>query len=100
MVNRLAGKVIIATGAGSGIGCVTAIRVRQGGAPWATCVDVMREAVEKTGAGARQRPWPAAVPCRGPASVPGVHGCDRRALVLASTCFKNAGVKSPRACSS
>jgi len=43
--DRLAGKVCIVTGAGSGIGRATAIRFAEEGA-WVTCVDVNREHVE------------------------------------------------------
>ena len=43
--DRLAGKVCIVTGAGSGIGRATAIRFADEGA-WVTCVDVNREHVE------------------------------------------------------
>jgi NAD(P)-dependent dehydrogenase (short-subunit alcohol dehydrogenase family) len=50
MGDRLAGKVTIVTGAGSGIGRATAIRFAEEGAR-VTCVDVAREAVEATAAG-------------------------------------------------
>ena len=49
MGDRLAGKVTIVTGAGSGIGRATAIRFAEEGAR-VTCVDVTREAVEATAA--------------------------------------------------
>jgi dihydroanticapsin dehydrogenase len=49
MGDRLAGKVTIVTGAGSGIGRATAIRFAEEGAR-VTCVDVTRDAVEATAA--------------------------------------------------
>ena len=45
MGDRLAGKVTIVTGAGSGIGRASAIRFAEEGAQ-VTCVDVNRESVE------------------------------------------------------
>ena len=47
MGDRLAGKVTIVTGAGSGIGRATAIRFAEEGA-LVTCVDIGRESVEAT----------------------------------------------------
>jgi dihydroanticapsin dehydrogenase len=47
MGDRLAGKVTIVTGAGSGIGRASAIRFAEEGAR-VTCVDVQRDAVEAT----------------------------------------------------
>ena len=47
MGDRLAGKVTIVTGAGSGIGRATAIRFAEEGAR-VTCVDIDRESVEAT----------------------------------------------------
>src|SRR5512135_1784327 len=47
MGDRLAGKVTIVTGAGSGIGRASAIRFAEEGAR-VTCVDVNRDAVEAT----------------------------------------------------
>jgi NAD(P)-dependent dehydrogenase (short-subunit alcohol dehydrogenase family) len=47
MGDRLAGKVTIVTGAGSGIGKASAIRFAEEGAR-VTCVDVNRDAVEAT----------------------------------------------------
>jgi dihydroanticapsin dehydrogenase len=49
MGDRLAGKVCIVTGAGSGIGRATAIRLAEEGA-LVTCVDVNRDAVLETAA--------------------------------------------------
>ncbi len=50
MGDRLAGKVCIVTGAGSGIGRASAIRFAEEGAR-VTCVDVNRDAVEETARG-------------------------------------------------
>jgi NAD(P)-dependent dehydrogenase (short-subunit alcohol dehydrogenase family) len=47
MGDRLAGKVTIVTGAGSGIGRATAIRFAEEGAQ-VTCLDLNRDAVEDT----------------------------------------------------
>ena len=49
MGDRLAGKVCIVTGAGSGIGRASAIRFAEEGAR-VTCVDIDRDAVEATAA--------------------------------------------------
>ncbi len=50
MGDRLAGKVCIVTGAGSGIGRASAIRFAEEGAR-VTCVDIDRDSVEATAAG-------------------------------------------------
>lgn len=50
MGNRLAGKVCIVTGAGSGIGRASAIRFAEEGAR-VTCVDIDRASVEETARG-------------------------------------------------
>ncbi len=47
MGDRLAGKVTIVTGAGSGIGRATAIRFAEAGAR-VTCVDINRDSVQET----------------------------------------------------
>jgi dihydroanticapsin dehydrogenase len=49
MGDRLAGKVCVVTGAGSGIGRATAIRFAEEGAR-VTCVDITRDTVEATAA--------------------------------------------------
>ena len=79
MGDRLAGKVTIVTGAGSGIGRASAIRFAEEGAR-VTCVDIDREAVEETArrdrrGGLRRR--------RGrlrPRPGQGLHGRHRRTL--------------------
>ena len=56
MGDRLAGKVTIVTGAGSGIGRATAIRFAEEGAR-VTCVDITRDAVEATAAEIGDAAW-------------------------------------------
>lgn len=56
MGDRLAGKVTIVTGAGSGIGRATAIRFAEEGAR-VTCVDVARDGVEATAAEIGDAAW-------------------------------------------
>ena len=79
MGDRLAGKVTIVTGAGSGIGRATAIRFAEEGAR-VTCVDLDRDSVEATAAGIGDsgvRGRSRRLGCR---RGPGLHGRDRRAL--------------------
>ena len=94
MGDRLAGKVCIVTGAGSGIGRASAIRFAEEGAR-VTCVDITRDAVQET---ARQI---------GPAAFPVTADVSVAAQVKAYTdataerwgglhvVFNNAGVNLP-----
>ena len=94
MGDRIAGKVCIVTGAGSGIGRATAIRLAEEGA-LVTCVDRNGDAVRST-AGIGDAAFPAPADVSDDAQVRAYTRRHRRAVGASlDVAFNNAGVNLP-----
>jgi dihydroanticapsin dehydrogenase len=94
MGDRLAGKVTIVTGAGSGIGRATAIRFAEEGAR-VTCVDITRDAVEATAADIGDQARAVAADVSDPAAVRRYTDETVDAWGRLDAVFNNAGVNLP-----
>src|ERR1700675_8441 len=94
MGDRLAGKVTIVTGAGSGIGRATAIRFAEEGAR-VTCVDVNREHVEGVAAEIGEAAVVVAADVSDPAAVKAYTGATVERWGGLHVVFNNAGVNLP-----
>ena len=95
MGDRLAGKVTIVTGAGSGIGRATAIRFAEEGAR-VTCVDIDRDSVEATAArDRRRRPFAVAADVSDAAAVKAYTDATVERWGGLHAVFNNAGVNLP-----
>ena len=94
MGDRLAGKVSIVTGAGSGIGRATAIRFAEEGAR-ITCVDVTRDTVEATAAEIGDAAVAVAADVSDPAAVHAYTDATVERWGGLHVVFNNAGVNLP-----
>jgi dihydroanticapsin dehydrogenase len=94
MGDRLAGKVTIVTGAGSGIGRASAIRFAEEGAR-VTCVDVNRETVEATAREIGEAAWAVAADVSDPAQVSAYTDATVARWGGLHVVFNNAGVNLP-----
>jgi NAD(P)-dependent dehydrogenase (short-subunit alcohol dehydrogenase family) len=94
MGDRLAGKVTIVTGAGSGIGRATAIRFAEEGAR-VTCVDVNEDAVRDTAAQIGDLAVPVAADVSDPAQVKAYTDATAERWGGVHAVFNNAGVNIP-----
>jgi len=94
MGDRLAGKVTIVTGAGSGIGRATAIRFAEEGAR-VTCVDIDRASVEAVAAEIGDAAWPVTADVSDPAAVLAYTDATVERWGGLHAVFNNAGVNLP-----
>lgn len=94
MGGRLAGKVCIVTGAGSGIGKATALRFAEEDAR-VTCVDVNRAAVEATAREIGSQAWAVAADVSDPAQVRAYTDGTVERWGGLHVAFNNAGVNLP-----
>ena len=94
MGDRLAGKVTIVTGAGSGIGRATAIRFAEEGAR-VTCVDVMRDNVEETAAEIGDAAWAVTADVSDASAVKAYTDATAERWGGLHAVFNNAGVNLP-----
>ena len=94
MGDRLAGKVCIVTGAGSGIGRASAIRFAEEGAR-VTCVDLNEEAVRSTAAEIGEATFPTAADVSDDAQVRAYTDGTVERWGKLDVVFNNAGVNLP-----
>ncbi len=94
MGDRLAGKVCIVTGAGSGIGRASAIRFAEEGAR-VTCVDIDRASVEATAAGIGPAAFPVTADVSVAAQVKAYTDETVRRWGGLHVVFNNAGINIP-----
>ena len=94
MGDRLAGKICIVTGAGSGIGRASAIRFAEEGAR-VTCVDVNRDSVEATAREIGDQAWAVAADVSDPAQVKAYTDGTVARWGGLHVAFNNAGVNLP-----
>lgn len=94
MGDRLAGKICIVTGAGSGIGRASAIRFAEEGAR-VTCVDVNREAVEATARDIGDQAWAVGADVSDAAQVQSYTDETVARWGGLNVAFNNAGVNLP-----
>lgn len=94
MGDRLAGKVCIVTGAGSGIGRASAIRFAEEGAH-VTCVDLNEEAVRSTAAQIGEAAFPTAADVSNDAQVRAYTDGTVERWGKLDVVFNNAGVNLP-----
>jgi len=92
--DRLAGKICIVTGAGSGIGRASAIRFAEEGAR-VTCVDVNRDSVEATAREIGDQAWAVAADVSDPAQVKAYTDGTVARWGGLHVAFNNAGVNLP-----
>ena len=94
MGDRLAGKVCIVTGAGSGIGAATAVRFAEEGAR-VTCVDIAGDAVETTARRIGEQAWAVTADVASPAQVQAYTDGTVQRWGGLHVVFNNAGVNLP-----
>jgi NAD(P)-dependent dehydrogenase (short-subunit alcohol dehydrogenase family) len=94
MGDRLAGKVCIVTGAGSGIGRATAVRFTEEGAR-VTCVDVNADGVGETAEGIGEDAFPVQADVSDPAQVTAYTDETVERWGKLDVVFNNAGVNLP-----
>jgi len=94
MGDRLAGKVCIVTGAGSGIGKATAIRFAEEGAR-VTCVDITRDAVEAVAREIGDQAWAVTADVSNAAQVKAYTDATVDRWGGLHVVFNNAGVNLP-----
>jgi dihydroanticapsin dehydrogenase len=94
MGDRLAGKVCIVTGAGSGIGRATAVRFAEEGAR-VTCVDINEDGVRETAEGIGDDAFPVQADVSDPARVQTYTDETVERWSRVDVVFNNAGVNLP-----
>ncbi len=94
MGDRLAGKITIVTGAGSGIGRASAIRFAEEGAR-VTCVDIDRDAVQGVAREIGDQAFPVAADVSDPAAVKAYTDETVARWGALHVVFNNAGVNIP-----